>query len=358
MSSAEDEGRRVWKKVKKYVQRGNIKKLRKFINQTKFDIDSVIDRSKGWGALHLACDLGQWEIVTHLVKSSSNVSVLDSNLISPVHILLHKACSWVKYDYSEPEVETMLECTLTVLHASQKIDADSFKWTDSEDMAVSDLLEYLVEQLTVVKCDHPLLGELLELLSYVSADDSSWKSKIKECHFDDVSQEHFEGYNSDVEYAYETFDTFADRICNERMEKKKRKYEAEHVNRKKAKADEPFRPLLKLKPEPPKLDVLKVKKETYEEDYKLFIGKDHSSISFDDIPWPGGSHATAAEQAKVCLYSCDLQVSRSVAREQQRRWHPDKFMQLFGQHVNQKERDKILEHVKELSQAINDFDKL
>jgi len=249
----------------------------------------------------------------------------------------------------------MLECTLLVLHASQKIDTDSFKWTDNDDMAVIDLVEYLIDQLTVVKCDHSLLDELLAYLSKVSIDDT-WNTKIKECYLNDVSQDPFKGYSSDVEYAYENFDTFAERICKEQQEKKRRKYEEEHINRKKAKKS--LSPPLKLKPESPKLDVLKVKKETYEENYKLFIGKDHSSISFDDVPWPGGSHATAAEQAKVCLYSCDPQVSRSVAREQQRRWHPDKFVQLFGQCLGENERDKILEHVKQLSQAINDFDKV
>ncbi|XP_065917915.1 NF-kappa-B inhibitor-like protein 1 [Dysidea avara] len=355
MSSVESEERTARKKLKKYVQRGNVKKLRKLISQTNFDFNLIVDRSKGWGALHLACDLGQWEIVTFLVKNGSDVSFLDSNLISPVHILLHKACSWVKYDYSEPEVGAMLECTLLVLHASQKIDADSFKWTDNEDMAVIDLIEYLVDQLTVVKCDHSLLDELLGHLSHISVD-GSWNTKIKECYFDDVSQDPFEGYSSDVEYAYENFDTFADRITRERQEKKRGKCEEEHVNRKKAKKS--FGPPLKLKPESPKLDVLKVKKETYEENYQLFIGKEHSSVSFDDIPWPGGSHATAAEQAKVCLYSSDPQVSRSVVRDQQRRWHPDKFVQLFGQCLSENERDKILEHVKQLSQAINDYDKV
>jgi len=354
MSSVRSEGRTARKKLKKYVECGNTKKLTKF-SQTIFNFNLIIDQSKGWSALHLACDLGQWEIVTFLVKNGADVSLLDSNLISPVHILLHKACSWAKYDYSEPGVEAMLECTLLVLHASQKIDAESFKWTDNDDMAVIDLVEYLVDQLTVVKCDHSLFNELLRHLSKVSID-NSWNTKIKECYFNDVSQDPFEGYSSDVEYAYENFDTFAERICKERQEKKRRKYEEEHINRKKARKS--FSPPLKLKPESPKLDVLKVKKETYEENYKLFIGKDHSSISFDDVPWPGGSHATATEQAKVCLYSCDPQVSRSVAREQQRRWHPDKFVQLFGQCLGENERDKILEHVKQLSQAINDFDKV
>jgi len=354
MSSVEHEGRTARKKLKKYIERGNIKKISKFIIRTVCDSNLIIDRSKGWGALHLACDLGQWEIVTLLIKNGADVSLLDSNLISPVHILLHKACSWAKYDYSESEVGAMLECILSVLHASQRIDINSFKWTDNDDMAVIDLVEYLVDQLTVVKCDHSLLDELLGHLSHASVD-NSWNTKIKDCYFDDVSQDPFEGYSSDVGYAYETFDTFAERICRERQEKKRRKFEEEHINRKKTKKS--FSPPLKLKPDSPKLDVVKVKKETYEENYKLFIGKDHSSISFDDIPWPGGSHATSAEQAKVCLYSCDPQVSRSVAREQQRRWHPDKFVQLFGQGLCENERDKILEHVKQLSQAINDFDK-
>ena len=80
-------------------------------------------------------------------------------------------------------------------------------------------------------------------------------------------------------------------------------------------------------------------------------------MCFNDIPWPGGSHATPAEQAKICLYSSDPDVSKTVIREQQRRWHPDKFSQHYGQCLCEDDREKILEHVKQLSQSINDFGK-
>lgn len=354
-----DLDRKAGKKLKKYIQQEGTKKVKKLIKQGVVDINSIIDRKKGWGALHLACSHGQWKTVVLLVNEGSDPSLLDCNLALPVHVLLHKACSWVKYDFAMPSLDSMLESVLLLLYSSQKADRDSYKVTDSEGFAVIDLVEYLVEVLNdndmLKKCDCPLYEELMEFVSHISVktDEEMWKEKIHNYCYDDV-QEPFEGF-ADFSTS-ENFSTFADRIAKERKERK-RKYEAErHVNRKKAnKSQESSRSLLKLRPEPPKLDILKVQKEMYEEKYKLFLAKEHISICFDDIPWPGGSHATPAEQAKVCLYSTDPDVSKTTTREQQRRWHPDKFIQHYGQYLSVGDREKILEHVKQLSQSINDF---
>ena len=358
-SPMSDLDRKARKKLKKYIQQEDATKVEKLIERGVVDINSIIDRKKGWGALHLACNHGQWKTVTLLVNEGSDSSLLDCNLSLPVHVLLHKACSWVKYDFAMPSLNNMLESVLLLLYSSQKADRNSFKVTDNQGFAVVDLIEYLVEALSDIdmleKCDCPLYKELTEFVSHISVktDEETWNEKIHDYCFDDI-QEPFEGF-ADFSTS-ESFSTFADRIAKERREKK-RKYETEsHVNRKKAKkSQETSRPLLILRPEPPKLDILKMQKEMYEEKYQLFLAKEHISICFDDIPWPGGSHATPAEQAKVCLYSTDPDVSKTITREQQRRWHPDKFIQHYGQCLSVDDKEKILEHVKQLSQSINDF---
>lgn len=346
--------RKTRKKLKKYIQEGNTKKVEKLIKRDAVSINSVIDRKKGWGALHLACNHGQWKTVTFLINNGSDPSLLDCNLSLPVHILLHKACSWVKYDFAMPSLNIMLESVLLLLYSNQKVDNNSFKATDNQGIAVIDLVEYLVETLSDMKCDSPLFSELVEFVSNISikTDEEIWNEKMQNYCSDDM-HEPFEGF---TDYpTCENFSTFADRIAKEWKEKKRKNVDEEerHVNRKKAKNSQgSSKPLLILRPEPPKLDILKLQKEVYEEKYQLFITKQHICICFDDIPWPGGSHATPAEQAKVCLYSTDSDVSK---REQQRRWHPDKFIQHYGQCLSEDDREKILEHVKQLSQSINDF---
>ena len=358
-----ESGRKIRKKLKKYIQEGNTKRVKKLIKEKCVDINSIIDRKKGWGALHLGCKHGQWETVTLLVKSGSDPSLLDCDLTLPIHILLHKACSWVKYDFSMTSLNSMLESVLVLLRSNQKIDMNSFKATDNQGIAVIDLVEYLVETLSdtdmLKKYDCPLFNELTEFLSdiLVKTDAEMWDEKIQNYCSDDM-QEPFDGF---ADYpTSEGFSTFADRIAKEWKEKK-RKCECkdeEHVNRKKAKKFQgSSKPLLILRPEPPKVDILKLQKEAYEEKYQMFLAKEHISICFDDIPWPGGSHATPAEQAKVCLYSTDPDISKTVTREQQRRWHPDKFMQHYGQCLSEDDRERILEHVKQLSQSVNDFNK-
>lgn len=355
-----DSDRKTRKKLKKYIEDGNSKRVKKLIKQGVVDVNSIIDRKTGWGALHLACNLGQWKTVMFLVNNGSDPSLLDCNLSLPVHILLHKACSWVKYDFAMQYLNIMLESVLLLIYSNQKIDVNSFRVTDSQGIAVIDLIEYLIEMLSDIdvlkKSDCPLFKELIEFVSSVSVkmDEETWSEKIQDYCYDDT-QEPFEGF-ADYYSTCESFSTFADRIEKE-WKDKKRKHEADtHVNRKKAKESQP-RSLLTLRPEPPKLDILKMQKETYEEKYQSFLANEHISLCFDDIPWPGGSHATPAEQAKVCLYSTNPDVPKTVIREQQRRWHPDKFIQHYGQCLSEEDRGKILEHVKQLSQSINDFNK-
>jgi len=345
--------------LKKYIQHGNIKKVEKLIKQGAVDINAIIDRKKGWGALHLACSHGDWKTAIFLIKEGSDTSLLDCDLSLPIHLLLHKACIWSKHDFAMQNLNDMLESVLLLLHSNQKMDKNSFTVTDNQGFAVIDLAEYLVKILSdndlVKKCNCPSFTELTEILMNISVegDEEVWSEKLHSYCSDDM-QEPFEGF-ADFS-AGESFSTFADRIAREKREKT-RKHEPEiHVNRKKAKkSQESSRPLLVLRPEPPKLDILKVQKETYEEKYQLFLAKEHISICFDDVPWPGGSHATSAEQAKICLYSTDLDVSKTITREQQRRWHPDKFIQHYGEYLCADDKEKILDHVKQLSQSINDF---
>lgn len=348
--------RKARKKLKKYIQEGNTKRVKKLIKHGVVNINSIIDRKKGWGALHLACYHGQWRLVTFLVNNGSDPSLLDCNLSLPLHILLHKACEWVKYDFAMPSLNIMLESILLLLYSNQEIDMTSFRVADNEGIAVIDLIEYLVESLNDIDLlkdrDCPLFKELVEFVSNISTqtDEAIWNEKIQDYCSDDM-QGPFEGF---ADYSTsESFSAFADRIAEEWKERKRKHEEEKHINRKKAKPQ--GTELLILKPELPKLDILRVQKEAYEEKYQLFLAEEHKRISFDDIPWPGGSHATSAEQAKICLYSADTDVSKTVTREQQRRWHPDKFIQLYGQCLSEDDRDKILDHVKQLSQSINNF---
>ena len=80
-----------------------------------------------------------------------------------------------------------------------------------------------------------------------------------------------------------------------------------------------------------------------------------ASISFDDVPFP--RPPTGSDLAKECLMLPPGEIADAAARgkavrEGLRRWHPDKFGQRFGALLLERDRQRILEKVREVSQAL------
>lgn len=83
----------------------------------------------------------------------------------------------------------------------------------------------------------------------------------------------------------------------------------------------------------------------------LLNGKD--LIKFKDVPWP---FLTNVSEVKTVMFSCvlsDKEAYKKCLREEQIRWHPDKFIQKLGKRLFDDDRDKIMERVKEISQELN-----
>ena len=96
------------------------------------------------------------------------------------------------------------------------------------------------------------------------------------------------------------------------------------------------------------------KKMKYEKDYKtLFERKDKTTLGYSDIPWPGGDKSD--HDIAILMQGLDKGSSdyKKYVREQQIRWHPDKFLQRFGSHIAVAEKDTIMKRVTELSQKLN-----
>jgi hypothetical protein len=78
-------------------------------------------------------------------------------------------------------------------------------------------------------------------------------------------------------------------------------------------------------------------------------------IRFDTVPWPapaaGGDVAEEAMMLPAALRH-DADARRRAVREALRRWHPDKFGQRFGGRLAAADRERILERVKAVSQAL------
>jgi hypothetical protein len=84
--------------------------------------------------------------------------------------------------------------------------------------------------------------------------------------------------------------------------------------------------------------------------WERFVGSGSDSpISVVDVPWPtlqagalGLDPATASAAER-----------KQAFRAKSLRWHPDKFVQVFGSRLDPEEREAILRRVTEVSQEIN-----
>lgn len=80
-----------------------------------------------------------------------------------------------------------------------------------------------------------------------------------------------------------------------------------------------------------------------------------SKLSYSDIPWPA-PRGSVEEMVDVMLHGVDrkeVQAFRKLLLRQQVLWHPDKFAQRCGARLEEKDKQRILETVKALSQELN-----
>ena len=97
-------------------------------------------------------------------------------------------------------------------------------------------------------------------------------------------------------------------------------------------------------------------KVTYELKWKRLLKVDNKNeLRYEDIPWPGECGDVDKLES---WFFCDIDNNstsemKKYLRDQQIRWHPDKFVQKLGQKLHIEDKQKVLEKVKEISQLVN-----
>ncbi|XP_069775583.1 NF-kappa-B inhibitor-like protein 1 isoform X2 [Narcine bancroftii] len=84
-------------------------------------------------------------------------------------------------------------------------------------------------------------------------------------------------------------------------------------------------------------------------------GRAEGRLAYGDIPWPD-PRGTVDDMVAVILHGVDRsqrQTYRRYLRQQQAMWHPDRFAQRCGERLLEAERQRILNTVIALSQALN-----
>ncbi|XP_024372464.1 uncharacterized protein [Physcomitrium patens] len=86
------------------------------------------------------------------------------------------------------------------------------------------------------------------------------------------------------------------------------------------------------------------------------VGDDgKQEINFQDVPWPLMSRkgSEVGEELLLSLLHISGNDLHSLIQQERLRWHPDKFIQLFGSQLSNLHRDAVLLGVKTVSQLLN-----
>jgi NF-kappa-B inhibitor-like protein 1 len=76
-------------------------------------------------------------------------------------------------------------------------------------------------------------------------------------------------------------------------------------------------------------------------------------IKCNDVPWPYSVDVVEIKNVMFHDVLTDDHKYKKRLREEQIRWHPDKFLQKHGKRLCECDRNRIMEKVKEISQELN-----
>lgn len=134
---------------------------------------------------------------------------------------------------------------------------------------------------------------------------------------------------------------------------KKTKTEEEDFNSKLKKEREKMRKKYEENQKRAQQNYKKHKKDVYEKKWKtLSENIEIKQLHFSEIPWPFKDSVSEMEDFLFHdLTKSDIR--KKYLRDQMKRWHPDKFLQKFGNHIVSTEREQVLQRVKQVSQELN-----
>ena len=192
-----------------------------------------------------------------------------------------------------------------------------------------------------------------------------WERKLQF----EASQEHYSIYS---QYDYqentqESYDEWVERIVRERRRKtessKQQKTDTkERQEQQEQKAKERTKELEKeheayitrLSIQRQKLKLASSLTDYEKRCREIFYSNAMSTLKFVDIPWPfEGDTKQMIDLLTKWSEMKSKEERKKFLKDQQVKWHPDKFLQKCGNRLHEEDREQIIDQVKELSQEIN-----
>ncbi|EDO34662.1 predicted protein [Nematostella vectensis] len=282
----------IQEKVFRYVREGRQKRLRSLLKKDKgkgIFLDEFLDKRKRT-PLHVACYLGEDAIARVLLKSGASLWALDEDSNTPVHLALI-------YGLQVLDRGVLNSLILPLMRNGDIVDtANCHGETPTE--SYDEWAERILREKTAKY-----------FANRAKTEDKNRQSDFQE----------------------------REKIARERTRQLEQEHQ-EYIRKNSEKMSQA------------RIACLKVEYERKCE--AIFNQKSNNKLCFTDIPWP--CEGTASEMLKMLTkFLYNEQDRKRRLREQQVRWHPDRFLQRCGERLDERDRDKVVEYVVEISQGIN-----
>lgn len=352
-------GKSTEEKIFYYIKTGKLHRVRSLFKKYEpSHLTGFVDR-KGRTPLHACCLLGDDAIMRLLLKKGANVRVQDNDGNTPIHFALKYAIQTTKfYAFDDLIVPLLKACSGHVF--------------DIENNEGKTPREYL----TVLKRVHAQRREeeKAERKQRWRKEDEEMSKKQENLEWErklqfEASQEHYSIYSQDdyQENTQESYDEWVERIVRERRRKtesskqqktdtkerqEQQEQKAKERNKELEKEHEAY--ITRLSIQRQKLKLASSLTDYEKRCREIFYSNAMSTLTFVDIPWPfEGDTKQMIDLLTKWSEMKSKEERKKFLKDQQVRWHPDKFLQKCGNRLHEEDREQIIDQVKELSQEIN-----
>ena len=351
-------GKSTEEKLFYYIKTGRLHRVRSLFKKYEpSHLTAFVDR-KGRTPLHACCLLGDDAITRLLLKKGADVRVQDSDGNMPIHFALKYAIQTMQFHAFDDLIVPLLKASGHVF--------------DIENNEGKTPREYL----TVLKRAYAQRREEeeAERKQRWRKEDEEMSEKKEKLEWErklqfEASQEDYSIYSRDdfLENRQESYDEWVERIVRERRRKtesskqqktgtNKRQEQQEQKAKERTKELEKEHEayITQMSIQRQKLKLASSLTDYEKRCLEIFHSNAMSTLKFVDLPWP--IEGDTKQMIDVLVKWSELKSKeerKKFLKDQQVRWHPDKFLQKCGNRLYEEDREQIIEQVKKLSQEIN-----
>lgn len=319
----------------KYIKRDKFKRLKHFIIKNDIHPDSKIGHHART-PLHECGKRGSTECIRILIQCKADPMIKDHKENYPLHLAL-------KYLLKQKNVNSVMASEL--IDPLKKSLEEHIHDTNSSGTSCWQLLTGLDVKIKILKQEIISSSTSSDSETSSEAIENEWNEKLKQAHEENNIVNFGKYSESQYKNEYqETYDEWADRIYNEFQKRHQKTSPRPGLPKSEAKSSAFSE--LKLpafKPKYPSTNNEKIDK------YNALFAK-KSIIHTRDLPFCLKS--TADEIISLLLSVSGDTNKKKVLREAIRKWHPDKFIQMFSEKIDKHEFNDVIAIVNHVSQTL------